>query len=113
MIDILAQAASSSSAETIGAVVGTALLVIGGREGMAVWRTKRANGKGESAGKCPMHDQFAETLTERQKRNDQAIDGLQEDVGEIKRDVKDGFKGVFEKIDVMHGLVTRNGKKSD
>jgi len=83
MIDILAQAASS--ADSIGTAVGAAILVLGGREGIAWGQRKRANGSAYNKELC----------NERHR----ALDARQ---SEFRQDIKD-IHGKLDKL-LQHQL---------
>jgi len=77
MIDILAQAATSSTVETTVAVVAATILALGGREGIAAVQRKRQNG---NAFNKPLCD-------ERHKQLDSAITRLFNKLDKIHEDV--------------------------
>ena len=77
MINILAQAATSSTTETTVAVVAATVLALGGREGIAFAQRKRQNG---SAFNKPLCD-------ERHKTIDAALERLFDKLDEIHRAV--------------------------
>jgi len=116
MIDILAQEAANGTniGVWIGTVIGGIALVLGGGTGGRLIERRKANGSSQPAeqrGVCPVHDQFAQLLEERKQHSDEKLDEVKADVSELKADVKTGFEGVFKKIDIMHGLMSKNGQK--
>jgi len=66
MMNLLAQTANGNLAETIGIVMGSALVVLGGREGVAALHRRRANGSSYNKALC----------TERHQRIDKDMDTL-------------------------------------
>jgi len=77
MIDILMQAATTGTAETIGTAAAVAVLALGGREGIAAVQRRRMNG---NAFNKPLCD-------ERHKQLDSAITRLFDKLDKIHEDV--------------------------
>lgn len=87
MMNLLAQVANGNNAETaymIGTAVGTAILILGGREGVEAIKRRRTNGNGYNKQLCD----------ERHARIDRdmgalfgKIDGIHEKLDIIQRDI--------------------------
>lgn len=58
---------------------------------------------------CPVHGDLVKLMDERKEETDRHLGLIRTDVTEIKSDVK----GLYGRLDLIHSLVSRNGRKAD
>lgn len=97
MIDMLAQAANESTGTipTIGAVVASVLLALGGREGIVAIHSKRKNRNGHT----PVS---AEQCAERRAVQEKAVNDRHQEILRVLTRMDESLSHVHERIDDLY-----------